>query len=359
MTHGSGSRRPGAPPSLAPPLLAPPLLAPPLLAPPLLALASLVLASLVLAGCAGARLGSPEPAPSSRPVQVRSQPSPAPSASSGSPAARRTTRHPPGTGLAEVHDPGRVTGTLTGHCHARDQGRLPDPRCTPGAIDPAVTQADIRSTICSAGYTETVRPPEGQTEAFKFRAAYPAYGIAPGTTSELDHLVPLELGGANDAANLWPEAGALPNPKDAVEGALNTAVCDGDVSLARAQRAIARDWETAESRLGLSAAPPAPGPGPTVPAHAVRCRASVSTASPPDDTTVDVYVRTAAGASVTAVAHYKTTDHELTAVADGAGAATVAYYISSATPGFTVTVDVTATAGGRTATCSTAFTPAQ
>ncbi len=149
----------------------------------------------------------------------------------------------------------------------------------------------------------------------------------------------------------------LPNPKDAVEDALNRAVCDGRVSLARAQRAIARDWETAESRLGLSASPPAPAPAPTGAAHGARCRASVSTASPPDDTTVDVYVRTAPGAPVTAVAHYKTTDHELAGVADGTGLAKVAYYISSATPGYTVTVDVTVYAGGRRATCSTAFTP--
>ena len=317
----------------------------------------LALASLALAGCAGGQLGSAGPSPSSRPVQVRSRPSPVVSGT----AAPRATRRQRGFRLAKVHDPGRVTGTLAGHCHARGRGRLPDPRCTPGAVDPAVTQADIRSTICSSGYTQTVRPPEGQTEAFKFGQAYPAYGIPAGTESELDHLVPLELGGANDAANLWPEAGALPNPKDAVEDALNKAVCDGQVSLARAQRAVARNWETAESALGLggpsSAQPPAPSPAPTASAHAVSCRASVSAASPPDNTTVEVYVRTAAGASVTAVAHYKTTDHELTAVADGAGLATVAYYISGATPGYTVTVDVTATAG-RTATCSTAFTPA-
>jgi hypothetical protein len=153
--------------------------------------------------------------------------------------------------LARVHDPRQVTGTLTGQCHARDGGRLPDPGCTPGAVDPAVTQANIASTICVAGYTESVRPPEAQTEEFKFRHAYPAYGIADGVRSELDHLVPLELGGANDAANLWPEAGQVPNPKDDVERALNRAVCDGRISLADAQRAIASNWETAESRLGL------------------------------------------------------------------------------------------------------------
>jgi hypothetical protein len=254
-----------------------------------------------------------------------------------------------------VHDPGLVTGVLTGPCQARDDGRLPDRRCTPGAIDPAVTQADIQSTICVTGYTDTVRPPESQTEAFKSGQAYPAYGLPPGTGGELDHLVPLELGGANDAANLWPEAGPVPNPKDSVEDALHQAVCDGQVSLARAQRAIAHDWETAMSGLGLSA--PAAAPAPTRPAQALSCGASVSSSSPADYTTVDINVHTAAGASVTTVAHYKTTDHQKTAVADGAGQATLPYYVSGATPGYTVTVDVTVSASSRTATCSTSFTP--
>jgi hypothetical protein len=259
--------------------------------------------------------------------------------------------------LVSVHDPGQVTGMLTGPCQARDRGRLPDRRCTPGAVDPAVTQADIGTTICTTGYTERVRPPESQTEDFKFSQAYPAYGIATGTTSELDHLVPLELGGANDAANLWPEAGSLPNPKDAVEDALKTAVCDGEVRLARAQRAIARNWETAETRLGLGPGPaPAPQPQPTRVGE-LRCAASVSTTSPADYHTVYVYIRTAPGVAVTTVAHYKTTDNQKSAVADAAGRATIAYYISGATPGYTVAVSVTATASSKTATCSTSFTP--
>jgi hypothetical protein len=69
--------------------------------------------------------------------------------------------------------------------------------------------------------------------------------------SELDHLVPPELGGSNDITNLWPEAGRVPNPKDKVENALNRAVCAGKVSLAAAQNAIASDWLTARARLGL------------------------------------------------------------------------------------------------------------
>ena len=250
---------------------------------------------------------------------------------------------------------------LTGPCHTRDEGRLPDRQCTPGGIDPAVRQANIQSTICVSGYTSRVRPPEAQTEAFKFSEAYPAYGIQSGDQSELDHLVPLELGGDNAAANLWPEVGSLPNPKDDVEDALNRGVCDGRVSLASAQRAMARNWETAESDLGIGAPVPVPLPAPTStrPTAGLSCRASVSNSSPADYTTVRIYVHTAADALVTTVAHYKTTDHPKSAVANSAGQATIAYYISAATPGYTVAVDVTSAAGGRSAHCSTSFTPAR
>jgi hypothetical protein len=157
-----------------------------------------------------------------------------------------------GHGLKQVYDPGRVTGTIHGHCAYRDHGQLPDPRCTPGSIDPRVTQADIGSTICKKGWTATVRPPEAQTERFKYDVAYPAYGTPPSERTELDHLVPLELGGSNDATNLWPEYPPSPNPKDSVENALNAAVCDGRVGLTAAQDAIASDWLTAERKLGLA-----------------------------------------------------------------------------------------------------------
>ncbi len=68
--------------------------------------------------------------------------------------------------LLQVHDPGHVTYTLhPANCHVR--GQLPDGTCTPGAIDPAVTQANLRETICKPGYTKTVRPPVNETNAAK------------------------------------------------------------------------------------------------------------------------------------------------------------------------------------------------
>jgi hypothetical protein len=324
------------------------------------AAATFTAAALSLAGCTSITSSS---SPSAAPTQHSSSQTTQQSPSTRSSATRSATHRPHHKAaypaLVVLHDPGQVTGTLTGPCHTRASGRLPDPHCTPGGIDPAVTQANIQSTICVSGYTEQVRPAESQTEAFKFDQAYPAYRILSGDQSELDHLVPLELGGDNDAANLWPEVGSVPNPKDEVEDALNQAVCDGRVSLARAQRAIANNWETAESRLGFSAVPPAPAPSnPARHSGSLPCAASVSNSSPADYSTVHIYVRTASAASVTTVAHYKTTDHQESATANAAGQATIAYYISGATPGYTVEIDVTVSAGSRSSHCSTSFTPA-
>ncbi len=49
-----------------------------------------------------------------------------------------------------------------GHAH-RTNAILADPRRTPGVLNPNVTQANIRSTICSRGWTSTIRPPVSYT----------------------------------------------------------------------------------------------------------------------------------------------------------------------------------------------------
>jgi hypothetical protein len=144
-------------------------------------------------------------------------------------------------------------------CHARGSGltTLPDARCTPGAVNPAVRPTTLRATICKAGWTATVRPSASITGKEK-RASMEAYDDGQRTSSfEYDHLVPLELGGAvNDARNLWPEpdypvrSGFYLNPKDRLERTLNRRVCAGTMSLAQAQRAIALDWVSANARFG-------------------------------------------------------------------------------------------------------------
>ena len=154
-----------------------------------------------------------------------------------------------------------------GTCHfGDDHGQpLPDPKCTPGALSPAVTEATLGTTICrSGGYTGTIRPPVGVTNTEKAANAK-SYGYTGALhDAEYDHLISLQLGGdPNDPMNLWVEppspghkAGAGPNnPKDAVETRLHTAICKKQVTLLAAQQAIATDWETAEQHLGLKPSP--------------------------------------------------------------------------------------------------------
>ena len=101
------------------------------------------------------------------------------------------------------------------------------------------------------GYTKTVRPPVSVTRRIKTRVEL-AYGVPaphprPFREEELDHLIPLELGGApSNVKNLWPEPAPSYHDKDKTENALHKRVCSGDLSLAVAQRRIARDWTTAD-----------------------------------------------------------------------------------------------------------------
>jgi hypothetical protein len=142
---------------------------------------------------------------------------------------------------------------------------LPDSDCTPGAVFPDATAAQI----CRPGYSSSVRNVPSEVS----RMVYAEYGITernPGDY-EVDHLVPLELGGSNDIANLWPEAAAPPpgfHQKDVVENYLHDQVCGGSMSLLDAQRAIATNWVEVFQRLpqraSATAVPttaPAPGPG--------------------------------------------------------------------------------------------------
>jgi hypothetical protein len=132
--------------------------------------------------------------------------------------------------------------TATRHCLIR--GDRPDPVCTPGALNPDVTQSTVRSTICVAGWTATVRPPTSYTSRLKVQQII-EYGYADTDPAhyEEDHLVPLGLGGApRDRRNLWPEPGASPNHKDDDERRLQRDVCAGKLTLATARAKLLARW---------------------------------------------------------------------------------------------------------------------
>lgn len=115
---------------------------------------------------------------------------------------------------------------------------LPDTKRTPGDTLPVVTAADI----CTPGWATEHRH---VTESIRDNV-YAEYRRTRGPNCcEVDHLIPLELGGSNDIKNLWPQPDA-PRPgweeKDQLENELHAEVCAGKMPLAEAQHCIAANW---------------------------------------------------------------------------------------------------------------------
>lgn len=139
---------------------------------------------------------------------------------------------------------------------ARAQSPLPNRDLTPGAIDPAVTQATIGDTICVRGWTARIRPPVSYTEPLK-KAQIRAYRYADRKPwhYEEDHLIPLDLGGSpTNPRNLWPEPYLGPHQwgayaKDRLEFRMVHLVCGHRLSLNRARAMMARDWIAAYRRF--------------------------------------------------------------------------------------------------------------
>jgi 5-methylcytosine-specific restriction endonuclease McrA len=119
-----------------------------------------------------------------------------------------------------------------------DDRHMPDPRLTPGkTVD--VSDDDL----CKSGYTATVRH---VTPAMK-KEVFERYGIKnpkPGEY-EIDHLISLELGGANDIENLWPQRYSgewNAHMKDRLENKMHDLVCSGKLPRKQAQKEISEDW---------------------------------------------------------------------------------------------------------------------
>ena len=84
---------------------------------------------------------------------------------------------------------------------AAPDGSLPDIR---GATDPRVSQGNIDTTLCVSGYARSIRPPYSYTRPLKRRLMQAGHPGERYSGYELDHLVPLSLGGAPaDERNLW------------------------------------------------------------------------------------------------------------------------------------------------------------
>lgn len=138
----------------------------------------------------------------------------------------------------------------TSKCHSVN-GKA-DSTCTPGSTNPNVTQSNIKTTICTSGYTTKIRPAVTYTEKLK-KQQIKDYGYSDTKLGdyEEDHLIPLEIGGSpSDPKNLWPEPhnvsdGVGSYSKDKLENSLRTNVCKGKITLQAAQKQILGSWDSA------------------------------------------------------------------------------------------------------------------
>jgi hypothetical protein len=124
---------------------------------------------------------------------------------------------------------------------------VPDPVLTPGAVrttDPV--------EICSTGTRQLRHWSRSRDDRILAE-----YGLSPGPhpSLEIDHLIPLGIGGADDDSNLWPQRRRAIEPdwpaekKDDLEFRLRDLICSGQLDVREAQKAVADDWIEAYRRL--------------------------------------------------------------------------------------------------------------
>lgn len=128
---------------------------------------------------------------------------------------------------------------------------VPDPKLTPGAV----ASTDL-AAICAPGYARSHRLYEIAREAYWSLTDHVlrTYGVHDRHAVELDHRVPLALGGANSWLNVWPQPLAEARIKDRLEIAVWRAVCrDHTLSLDAAQAMFMGDWRRAyRERFGTA-----------------------------------------------------------------------------------------------------------
>ena len=123
----------------------------------------------------------------------------------------------------------------------------PDPKITPG-----VTRVVSKKILCTHGSTKDARLVSAKTKTEVFKR----YGFIKGKFKpgdyEIDHFISLELGGANDINNLWPQpfhGTHTARMKDVVETNLHRRICKGLITVEDAQNIIRTDWVAEYKRI--------------------------------------------------------------------------------------------------------------
>jgi len=184
-----------------------------------------------------------------------------PSGVVGAPASTGPAIYPlPPPSVAPPSTAADAPGAVARFVRTADGVVLPDPVVTPGAVFDDVGPAEI----CELHYTQGVRQPRFNDKV----AAFANYGVSirDRDVYQVDHLVPISLGGSNAQENLWPQPyqeGGGAEEKDLLERQLRGLVCSEVITLEEAQTAIATDWWQAYATyMDLPVRPGTEGPEP-------------------------------------------------------------------------------------------------
>lgn len=128
------------------------------------------------------------------------------------------------------------------HWAAFKQGEgsaLPDPKLTPGAI-----RTSDATEICAKSFRTKKYRKTTQLMKKQVCTNYHITVKCPNAkTMEIDHDLPLELGGQDNMNNLWPQMAPEFHKKDVLENKLHHLVCiDKSMTLPAAQSCIISDW---------------------------------------------------------------------------------------------------------------------
>lgn len=135
--------------------------------------------------------------------------------------------------------------------HYRHHGNvlLPDPAVTPGMVNPETSAMNPQTGLPHICDTDFRTGPYRKTTPKMKRDVCAEYGYSaqdcPGPTIEIDHLLPLENGGADDERNLWvqPYAGIGAHVKDKLENAAHRLVCtEKSITVEDFQKCVVDDW---------------------------------------------------------------------------------------------------------------------
>ena len=128
----------------------------------------------------------------------------------------------------------------------------PNSKLTPGAI----SIHDLATLCRQPKHTKGIFAPLDPLIPLAYQqAVFAAYKIPAASQRKygLDLLIPIQLGGAITAPNIWPvpiARGLGFHDKEVLNVRMHVLVCHGEMTLAQAQRLMAADWVTLWLRYG-------------------------------------------------------------------------------------------------------------